>query len=226
MSTALIVPAAGSGRRLGLGRPKAVVELSGTPIIRRTLERFASIADIVEAVVVAPAGFLREIQEALLGLTWTGCAVRIVAGGATRQDSVRAGLESLQSTPEIVCVHDAARPLVTTTTIEAVLQTAREHGAATAASRPRDSVRQDVDGATRALDRSKIWMVETPQAFSFSLLRAAHERARATGLRATDDATIVETCGSAVVRVVESEGMNLKITGPDDLEIARRFLDR
>ena len=226
MSTALIVPAAGSGHRLGLGRPKAVAELAGTPIVRRTLVRFIDVTDIVEAVVVAPPGFVRDVQEALLGLAWPRCEVRVVAGGATRQDSVRAGIESLQSNPEIVCIHDAARPLVATATIEAVLRSARTHGAATAGSRPRDSIRQDADGTTRALDRSKIWLVETPQAFSYALIRNAHERARAIGVRSTDDAAIAETCGNAKVVVVESEGVNLKITRPDDLEVARRLLER
>jgi 2-C-methyl-D-erythritol 4-phosphate cytidylyltransferase len=225
VSTALIVPAAGSGRRLGLGRPKAVVELAGVPIVRLTLSRFADVVDIVETVVVAPPGFVREVQHALLGLEWPRCEVRVVAGGATRQESVRCGLESVQSAPEIVCVHDAARPFVARSTVEAVLRAALTHGAATAASRPRDSVRQDVDGATRALDRSKIWLVETPQAFSFSLIRDAHERARATGLRSTDDAVIAESCGNATVLVVESDGVNLKITHPEDLQIASRLLE-
>jgi 2-C-methyl-D-erythritol 4-phosphate cytidylyltransferase len=226
VSTALIVPAAGSGRRLGLGKPKAVVELAGVPLIRRTLARFAGVPDIVETVVVAPPGFLREIQQALLGLEWPRCEVRVVAGGATRQDSVRAGIESLQSMPELVCIHDAARPLVSPATIDGVLHAARQHGAATAGSRPRDSIRQDTDKATRAVDRSKIWLVETPQAFALALIRGAHERARATGLRSTDDAAIAESCGGAQVVVVESEGLNLKITRPEDFEIARRFLER
>lgn len=226
MSTALIVAAAGSGRRLGLVHPKAVAELAGIPIIKRTVARFTGVEDIIEAVIVAPPGFVREVQAALVGLDWPGSDVRVVAGGATRQESVRCGIESLKSTPQIVCIHDAARPFVTQPTIEAVLKAARTHGAATAGSRPRDSVREDIDdGRSRALDRSKIWLVETPQAFSYSLVRLAHERARATGLRGTDDASIVEACGGASVVVVPSTGVNLKITHPQDLEMARQLLD-
>jgi len=227
VSTALIVAAAGSGRRLGLGHPKAVAELAGVPIIKRTVARFTSVEDITEAVIVAPPGFVPEVQAALVGLDWPGSDVRVVAGGATRQESVRCGIESLKSSPQIVCIHDAARPFVTQATIEAVLKAARTHGAATAGSRPRDSVREDMDddGRTRALDRAKIWLVETPQAFSYSLVRLAHERARATGLRGTDDASIVEACGGASVVVVPSTGVNLKITHPQDLEMARQLLD-
>jgi 2-C-methyl-D-erythritol 4-phosphate cytidylyltransferase len=225
VSTALIVPAAGTGRRLGLGRPKAITELAGIPMIRRTLSKFTGVEDIVEAVIVAPPGFLREIQSAVVGLEWRHCDVRVVAGGQTRQDSVRAGLESLQSGPDTVCIHDAARPLVSSNTIEAVLAAARTHGAATAASRPRDSVREDTEGGkTRPLDRSKIWLVETPQAFSYAMIRQAHERARATGVRSTDDAALAERCGGATVVVVESDGLNLKVTRPEDLELVRRVL--
>jgi 2-C-methyl-D-erythritol 4-phosphate cytidylyltransferase len=226
VSTALIVAAAGSGRRLGLGQPKAVAELAGVPIIKRTVARFTSVADINEAVIVAPPGFVHEIQASLVGLNWPGCQVRVVAGGATRQESVRCGIESLESNPDIVCIHDGARPFVTQATIEAVLEAARTHGAATAGSRPTDSVREDVDGGTsRTLDRSKVWLVETPQAFSYSLVRLAHERARATGTRGTDDASIVETCGGVSIVVVPSNGLNLKITHSQDLAIARHLLD-
>jgi 2-C-methyl-D-erythritol 4-phosphate cytidylyltransferase len=226
VSTALILAAAGSGRRLGLGRPKAVAELAGIPLIKRTVGRFTSVAGIEEAVIVAPPGFVPEFQTALVGLDWPGCQVRVVAGGATRPDSVRCGIESLASNPKIVCIHDGARPFVTQATIEAVLRAAHTHGAATAASRPTDTVREDVEGATsRVLDRSKIWLVETPQAFSYSLVRLAHERARATGVRATDDASLVEACGGAAVVVVPSTGVNLKITHPQDLAIARDLLD-
>jgi 2-C-methyl-D-erythritol 4-phosphate cytidylyltransferase len=226
VSTALIVAAAGSGKRLGLGHPKAVADLAGVPLIKRTLGRFIGISEIVETVVVAPPGFVRNIQAAVVGLDWPDCLGRVVAGGATRQESVWAGIESLQSGPSIVCIHDAARPFVTRPTIEAVLRAAHTHGAATAGSRPRDSVREDVaGGASRALDRSKVWLVETPQAFSHALVRVAHERARATGLQGTDDASIVEVCGGVPIVVVPSAGVNLKITHPDDLEMARHLLD-
>jgi 2-C-methyl-D-erythritol 4-phosphate cytidylyltransferase len=225
VSTALIVPAAGSGRRLGLGRPKAVIDIGGLAMIRRSLSCFVGVADIVQAVVVAPPGFVLEVQRALVGLEWPGCEVRVVAGAATRQDSVRCGIESIAHAPEIICIHDCARPMVPRATIEAVLRAARENGAATAASRPRDSVREDVEGGTtRALDRNRIWLVETPQAFGYELIRRAHEHARATGLRLNDDATAVEACNGQRVTIVESEGVNLKVTLPADLAIVRALI--
>jgi 2-C-methyl-D-erythritol 4-phosphate cytidylyltransferase len=226
VSTALVIPAAGIGRRLGLGKPKAIIDLAGIPMVRRTLSRFERVAEIVAAVVVAPPGFVTDVSDALLGVRWEGCEVRVVAGGSTRQESVRCGLASLGPDVDLVCVHDAARPLVTHTTISAVIDAARHCGAASAASRPNDSVREDVEGGgTRPLDRSRLWLVETPQAFVVEMLRNAHERARAVGYTASDDATLVEAFGGTSVRIVESDGWNPKITRPADLRIVRQMLD-
>jgi len=209
-----------------MGRPKAIIDVGGVPMIRRTVSRFERIEEITCAVVVAPPGFLPEIREALLGLRWPGCNVSVVAGGSTRQESVRCGLAALGSEFDLVCVHDAARPLVAQATIRAVLAAARESGAATAASRPNDSVREDLpSGGTRPLDRSRLWLVETPQAFSATLLRNAHEHARALGQAATDDATLVEASGGVTVAIVETEAWNPKITRPADLRIVRQMLD-
>jgi 2-C-methyl-D-erythritol 4-phosphate cytidylyltransferase len=141
---------------------------------------------------------------------------------------VWAGLEVLvECQPEIVCVHDAARPLTAKATVLEVIEAARRSGAATVASRPVDSIREDdgQDGTSRALDRQRLWMVETPQAFSFDLLHRAHQRARATGLKASDDAALVEACGE-VVEVVESGGPNFKVTWPHDLDLLALLLGR
>ena len=209
-----------------MGRPKAVIDLGGVPMVRRTLSRFDRVEEITSAVIVAPAGFLSEVREALVGVRWPNCQMTVVAGGATRQESVWCGLSSLGPDCDLVCVHDAARPLVTHTTVRAVIAAARENGAAVAASRPNDSVREDIPGgSTRSLDRSRLWLVETPQAFATDVLRRAHERARAIGAVATDDATLVETCAGASVTIVESDAWNPKITRPTDLRIVRQLFE-
>jgi 2-C-methyl-D-erythritol 4-phosphate cytidylyltransferase len=170
--------------------------------------------------------------------------LRVVPGGATRQESVRLALEALESDAEIVCVHDAARPVVSQRTVAEVIAAAADSGAATAAVRPVDSVRmqQGAEGdagrdaaapsiasgagrtlsaaATVAVDRDKVWLVQTPQAFSRELLEAAHREARATGRSATDDAALVEAAGTAVT-VVETDGENPKVTRASDLELVR-----
>lgn len=226
MRTALIIPAAGSGVRLGVGRHKALVEIGGQALVRLALEPFRGIEHIVEAIVVAPQGAMPEIQEALVGVDWPGCALRTVAGGETRQDSVRNGIETIEGEVALVCVHDAARPLVTESTVLRVLAAASEYGAATAGSRPADSLRIDTeDGATETLDRDKAWLIETPQAFRYDVIRKAHDHALATRFVATDDATLAEQCAGVTVSVVESDALNMKVTKPEDLEVVRAILE-
>ncbi|HYB98055.1 MAG TPA: 2-C-methyl-D-erythritol 4-phosphate cytidylyltransferase [Candidatus Limnocylindrales bacterium] len=256
MRVGLLVPAAGSGERLGLGTPKALVELDGQPLVRRTLERLAQATTFNETVVLAPAAWLPQMEQALAGLATALGQLQVCAGGATRQASVRAGLTALSPACDLVCVHDAARPLVDAATVRGVLEQARAHGAATAASRPADSIRVEDGGdaasgaisgsgdrsgtlspsrtpaagdggghaaVTRAVDRARVWLVETPQAFRRELLERAHARALRDGTEGTDDASLVEALG-VQIRVVGSGSCNLKITSAADLLVARALL--
>jgi 2-C-methyl-D-erythritol 4-phosphate cytidylyltransferase len=219
---ALLMPAAGEGRRLGLGVPKALADIAGRPMVCRALEPFAAVAGIVEVVVLVPEAARGLFDAALAGSVIAGVEPRMVVGGETRQDSVRLGVEALRSSPEIICIHDAARPLATAALISAVVAAAFLGGAATAAARPVDSVRQDVErGVTRGIDRSSLWLVQTPQAFSSGLLREAHRRAREGAISATDDASLVERVCSARVAVVPNDEPNLKVTTAADLACAR-----
>jgi 2-C-methyl-D-erythritol 4-phosphate cytidylyltransferase len=127
---------------------------------------------------------------------------------------------------DIVCVHDAARPLVAAATVRGVIEAAFADGAATAASRPSDSVRQDdVGGGSSALDRGRLWLVETPQAFRREVLEAAHREAAGRGASYTDDASLVEAIGQSI-RIVESVGRNLKVTLEADVALAAQLLRR
>ena len=223
---ALIVPAAGDGTRLGLSIPKALAPVRGVPLVRRALDRFATCADLVEVVVAVPCGHEARFAEALHEDRRRGPLPRLVVGGATRQESVAIALDAIEGSPALVCVHDAARPLVTPTTIEAVISAASASGAATAASRPTDSVREDVgDGTTRALDRRNLWLVETPQVFGTAILYEAHRLARDSGVSATDDATLVERLCARAVSVVASDGPNPKVTTRADLELVALLCD-
>lgn len=224
MKFALIIPAAGFGRRLDAGAPKALVDIGGTALVRHTLDRFVGVEDLSEVVVAAPSGAMAEMQEALVDTGLEGVEVAVVAGGQTRQESVRCALEALRSQPDIVCVHDAARPLVSPETIAAVVAAAIDDGAAVAASRPSDSIREDCEEGTRPLDRAALWLVETPQAFHTEVLKAAHEHARAMGVQASDDASLVEQCAGKQVVIVESLGLNIKVTRPQDLSLIRSIL--
>jgi len=236
---ALIIPAAGSGRRLELAVPKALAPIDGVPMLRMSVGCFLEAPGLVEIIVTAPHGRLEAFAKALEGVSTGQAGLRVVPGGATRQESVRLALEALESDAEIVCVHDAARPVVSQQTVAEVIAAAADIGAATAAIRPVDSVRmkRGAEGdagrdpaaaagralpatATVAVDRDKVWLVQTPQAFSRELLEAAHREARATGRSATDDAALVEAAGTAVT-VVETDGENPKVTRVSDLELVR-----
>lgn len=224
MTVALIIPAAGSGQRLGIGVPKALADLAGKPLIRRTLQRLATAAEFAETVVLAPAADLANFTAALGVPPSTLGGVRVLAGGATRQESVAVGVAAVSPAIQTVCVHDAARPLIAPETVRAVLDAARSGFAVTAASRPTDSVREErEDGRSAALDRKRLWLVETPQAFSRAVLLEAHRRAAGTGSVYTDDASLVEATGQQI-RIVETVGRNLKVTLAADLAFAADLL--
>jgi 2-C-methyl-D-erythritol 4-phosphate cytidylyltransferase len=224
VKVALVIPAAGSGERLGMGIPKALVELDGIPLLCRTLDRLASSAVFLETIILAPAGEIARFQECVAASPASLGLVRVLAGGATRQRSVAAGLVSLGAGSEIVAVHDAARPLVAPETVRAVLAAARDFGAATVASRPTDSVRSEVDGGgSFAMDRSKLWLVETPQAFRRELIHEAHHMAIREGREFTDDASLVEAYGHSI-HIVASAAPNPKITQRHDLVLAAELI--
>jgi 2-C-methyl-D-erythritol 4-phosphate cytidylyltransferase len=226
VKVALVIPAAGGGERLGMGIPKALVELDGIPLLVRTLDRLASSMAFLETVILAPPDSVARFEEVLVGSPAPLGLLRVLAGGATRQASVARGVEALGAEAEIVAVHDAARPLVAHETVRAVLAAARDFGAATVGSRPIDSVRSEVEGGgSFALDRAKLWLVETPQAFRRDLLVQAHLAAGRDGREYTDDAALVEAGGHSV-HVVASAGPNPKITHACDLVLAAELLRR
>jgi 2-C-methyl-D-erythritol 4-phosphate cytidylyltransferase len=208
MAVALLV-AAGSGERLGAGRPKAFVVLAGRPMLEWSLEALRA-AGITEIVVAAPPG--HEVE---------GCVC--VPGGVTRSESVRAALDA--APPGDVVVHDAARPLVTPEHFTAALAALADADCAIAAAPITDTVKEAGGDrlVTATLDRTRLWAIQTPQAFR----REALERALAVPddvlAQATDDAWLVERTGGTV-RVVESSPANFKVTTPYDLEIAEHLL--
>lgn len=217
MRVVALVPAAGSGSRLGSALPKPLVPLAGRPILAHTLDRLTASSLIEGVVLVAAAGQVEAVRRVVpAGVP----LLAVTEGGAERQDSVRAGLAALPAWAEIVLVHDAARPLVTPDLIEAVARAAAESGAATAGVRPKDTVR---DGAGRTLDRGRLWLVQTPQGFRRDLLAEAHARAAAEGYAGTDDAVLVERLGHPVT-VVPGSYRNLKVTTREDLLVAEALL--
>lgn len=189
-------------------------------MLDRALAAVLTPAEVAAAVVVVPS---TRLDEARAVAAAHPKVIAVVAGGEERQDSVAAGLGAAGEA-EWVLVHDAARPLASPALVRRVLLAARETGAATAGLAARDTVKVASAGTvTETLDRTSIWLTQTPQAFRRSLLLEAHARAGQRRLRATDDAALVEAMGGAV-RVVEGETTNLKITTAEDLAIADALL--
>ncbi len=226
-TAAAVIPAAGAGIRMGADRPKQFLYLGGKSILAVTLGAFERCAAIRTVVLVVPAGELEHCEREVVrgqGLT----KVRhIVPGGARRQDSVRRGLEACPPDCDIVVVHDGVRPLVRPGLIEHIVAEAREHGAAIAALPARETVKEVLGGGWvgRTLDRRKLWMIQTPQAFRLSVLLEVHKRAAEQGWEEmSDDALMLERSGIPV-RVVEGAEDNIKVTTQNDLEVARFLLE-
>ncbi len=217
--------AAGRGERMGAALPKVFLPLAGVPVVIRTLHallRSPLIATVV--IVVAP-----EREALCLSLLEKYAPfdrpIRTVHGGAERQDSVRLGLAALDEDCEIVVIHDAARPLVTTHVIEQSIAVATEHGGALVAVPVRDTIKRvAADGiVVETVARQQLWSAQTPQTFRVSLIRTAHTRACAAGIQATDDAALVEWMGEPI-KVVLGDPFNVKLTTPDDWKFAEAVL--
>jgi 2-C-methyl-D-erythritol 4-phosphate cytidylyltransferase len=217
----VVIPAAGIGRRLG-GRPKALLELGGQPMLRRTLAPFLADPRVIRIAIAVGADLLADPPEWLAA---AGPRVRLVEGGERRGDSVHAGLALLDADIDVVLVHDAARPLVTGAVIERTIAAAAEGRCVIAAVPAVDTV-QEVDDAHRIVgtpDRGRLWLAQTPQAFPYAILTGAYERAAREGVAATDDAALVARYG-AVVHVVPGDAANFKITVPADVVLAEALL--
>ncbi|MCI0548504.1 MAG: 2-C-methyl-D-erythritol 4-phosphate cytidylyltransferase [Candidatus Rokubacteria bacterium] len=219
-----IVPAGGAGSRLGGRHPKQYLSLGGAPILIHTL-RALSRAPSVESLVVAVPAARMGATRALLA-RYRVPRVVVVAGGAERQESVWLGLQAAPPDTRWILVHDAVRPFITSALVERVLAAAREPGAATCGLPVRETVKRVREALVlTTVEREGLWLAQTPQAFRRDLLREAHDKARRDGFAGTDDTVLVERLGGRVA-MVAGLPQNLKITVPEDLRSARRWMAR
>jgi 2-C-methyl-D-erythritol 4-phosphate cytidylyltransferase len=216
-----IIVAAGSGTRMS-GTDKLFTEVAGRAFLAHAIVPFQDSPLVSTIVLVLSPLNLKRGRDLAEHESFTKVAT-LVAGGSRRQDSVRLGLEALPPC-DYVAVHDGARPLVTTALIERGLQAARESGAAVPALAIADTVKEARDNGAviRTVDRSHLYAVQTPQFFRRELLARAH---REVTTDTTDDAAMLEALGKSV-RIFEGDRRNLKMTTPQDLNIARALLDR
>lgn len=224
MICALIV-AAGQGLRMGAPQRKQFLHLRGRPILTRTLQTFDCAERIERIVVAVPPSEKAYCEQEILAGAGLKKPVVLVEGGAHRQESVFNGLQSLGDAEGIVLIHDGVRPMVTEALINSCIQGALQWDACIPAAPVVDTLKQiNADGTiVRTLAREQLRMAQTPQTFRLSLIYRAHTEARRLGLKATDDASLVESMGVAV-HVIDGLRENFKITTPEDLAWAEAWL--
>ena len=218
---AVLVPAAGQGTRLG-GRRKQFRTLGGQPLLVQTLLAFERHAAVDHLIVAAPSDHVRETSDALqeAGLTKL---TAVVSGGASRQDSVRLALRAVPAPVDVVLVHDAVRPFIVPEAIGAVVEAVRSHGAAALAMPVADTLRKGTDDVfEETVPRSSLYRMQTPQGCRRTLFEAAHRQAARDAFTATDDVELVQYLGHDV-RIVPGSTRNLKITTPDDWDLAQQL---
>ena len=221
MTTAIIL-AAGKSERMGAGTDKEFLSLVAKPVVAWSLIAFERCAEIDRIVLVVRKDQILA-SKAVVKMFGISKIDKIVAGGTKRSDSVQAGLAACDSDTRYVVIHDGARPLITSDVIAEVVKTVKRTPAVTVGRKMVDTVKRVEKGTVVAetIDRSKVWSVQTPQAFQFRVLRDAYAKLESKDV--TDDCQVVELAGETV-KIVENNKPNLKITTVEDLQVAGALL--
>jgi len=212
-----VLVAGGSGSRLGAQQPKQFLPLNGYRLYIWSISKLYKNELIDKIVLTAPASYVEEIRRELARLM--PGKIIVIAGGATRQESVYKGLEKLVELgkPDYVLIHDAARPFVSSKIIDDAIETVTTRGACTVATPVADTLKEvELDKICQTINREKIFAVQTPQAAPFDLLWQCHQEAAAKQIGVTDDAAILEHFGHPVV-IFPGSNTNIKVTVLDDL---------
>lgn len=222
MQYEVVLPAAGSGKRMGAGQNKLFLLLESKPILIHTLEVFQHdehCTGIWLAVKPEEREYISELLEQYRITKVKG----LPAGGEERQHSVHSCIKEMEQV-EIVLVHDAARPFITHDIIAQLVDSAMKNGAAIAGVKAKDTMKKVRDGIiVETVDRESLWMIQTPQAFRFDLLAEAEDVAEKVGFLGTDEAMLVERLGHPV-HIVEASYDNLKMTTKEDLVLGEAIL--
>ena len=217
---ALIV-AGGKGSRMNSSVPKQFLEIAGKPVLMHTIEAFYNYSTECNIILVLPQNDL-SLWSGLCEQYKFTIPITIRPGGSSRFQSVKKGLEAIQ-TEGLVAIHDGVRPLIAKNLIAASFNIAEIHGSAVAAVRLKESIRMIDKDATRAMDRSKFRLIQTPQTFNIALIKKAYDLEEDPSL--TDDASVFEKAGYAI-SLFEGNYQNIKITTKEDLKIAELLLNK
>lgn len=216
-----VIVAAGSASRMG-GIDKVMAQLGGEPMVARTIRAFQQCDAISEIVVVTRPDLIIPIKSLCLNFDKVKT---VVAGGASRQESVDLGLNALSEGVKLAAIHDGARPLISWQVIDRAVRAANTYGAAAPAIPVKDTIKVVQGGIVKETpDRKGLFAVQTPQVFDLELLRGALKKAQQDGAEVTDDCSAVERLGMSV-KIVEGDERNLKVTTPMDLAVAKMLLE-
>ncbi len=226
MKCTAIVLAAGQGKRMNSRVQKQFLLLQGKPLLYYSLACFQNSSVIDDMIVVTGKESIDFCKKEIVELYGFTKVKAVIPGGKERYDSVYAGLCACEGT-DYVFIHDGARPFVTEDMLQRLKAAVTEYGACIAGMPSKDTVKiADEKGlVAKTPKRSHVWMIQTPQVFSFGLILEAHNRARQGSMEEiTDDAMVIETCTDRKIKLVEGSYENIKITTPEDLLIAERIL--
>ena len=227
MKVIALIPAAGTGKRMQAGVNKQYLQLGGMPIVGRTVSLFQDVPCIDDIYIITPEQEIPYCRTEVVERYGFTKVRGIVPGGQERQNSVLNGLRAIEGTEDdaVILIHDGVRPFISRHSLEHAVATAREYDGALVAVPVKDTVKVVLEGIVRDTPpRERIWLAQTPQAFRYSVIRAAHEMADAEGFLGTDDASLVERMGREV-HIVLGDYRNIKITTPEDLLLAEAFLN-
>lgn len=220
-SSALIIPAAGAGKRMKCKTAKPYLQLQGKAILAHTISCFLSVPGLKQVLIATSDAYLERAREILQQTAGDSMPWQVIEGGATRQKSIHHAIKELGNV-DLVMVHDAVRPFVTQKLIESCCRQAENFGTAIPGFPCKDTVKKVDDDhfVQETPDRSRLWKVQTPQVFKKELLIKAYDHAEKQNYEGTDDASLVEWLGEPV-KIVKGSPDNFKITYPRDLQLAK-----
>jgi len=216
-----IIVAGGSGSRMGSARPKQFMLLDGKPILMHTIEAFFRHSHEIKIILVLPKDSIIEWQDLCVQFSFN-YEIYIAVGGSTRFESVKNGLQKIKNKKSLVAIHDGVRPLISEDIIDHSFQLADKKGSAIVSTPIKESIRQLKGETSKAIDRTKLRSIQTPQTFRTGLIKEAFAKFE-TDQNFTDDASVAEKAGHQV-HLIEGSYQNIKITTPEDLLFAEAIL--
>ena len=224
---AVIIPAAGSGIRMGSDIPKPFIKISGKTILQRSIECFLEIEGVVQIIIATSEEYFDECNKIFASIHASNISFQVIEGGTERQYSTQNALNEVNSKVELVAIHDAVRPFANTSQIRDCFKAANEIGGAILGVPAKDTIKKvnAENFIKKTPSRSELWQAQTPQIFKTYLIKEAYDSAIKNNFLGTDDASLVEQIGEKV-KIVNGSRENFKITYPIDLKVAELIINK